>query len=211
VAVRADDIAPVDLGENSVEIADAELPNHAGGLETLRRGVAMVELHRPWRKSSTAVETRDIPQGVEELAVAPPFPAQLIDPGRTRRGWSSSCETRLVLAPRSGSMTVRTYEIALRNLLEHPLLVHQAHATSCKHEPLRRWITVIEVHLVRQVLDSAVGARPPLQASQELRASALSQLHPEPLPLAVCGVIPDIRWTLVTNRCHSTIIEHPFD
>ena len=85
MAVRADDIALGDLGEDSL---NARIRDHSSDAPDLLGGVAMVKVHRALCKPPTAIGAGQGADLIQDLGVTPPALTLLFDPSAPRKRWA---------------------------------------------------------------------------------------------------------------------------
>jgi hypothetical protein len=70
VAIRADDIALCDLGQDPRSARPAD---HAGYSLDLGFGIAMVEIHGAWWEATSAIAAWSLPERVQKPSLLSPF------------------------------------------------------------------------------------------------------------------------------------------
>ena len=76
------------------------------------------------------------------------------------------------------SMTVGTDDVALRDLGHQLFIRHEHGAPGHEIEQLGRWVSMIEVHLVRFKPSAAVGTRNVAKLAQHLEIARLTDADP---------------------------------
>ncbi len=157
----------------------------------------MVEFHRIRWELNSAVQARNFSQLIKEPLVAAPvtplpfyvrsFPGSLLD-----------SEPRIKKPLGANSMAVRAYDVAFRRLHAQFLLRHQRGTTGHQVEQLRRWIAVVEVHLVWLESAATVGARNVPPFAEHLHSPGLADANSEDLGFAIAPVVRDVRGALVS-------------
>lgn len=199
MTVRADDIALCGLVQDAIDAGATYQPRHRS---TLRRGVAMVEVHRTWGKALVAVLTGTITQGVKTSRLLPPCGSL----SRKSSGVARvSTWSRSVASLGSDPMTIGTDDIALRDLVLDQSLRSEHRAARRQSKCLDRPVAVIEVHLMRLEHPAAVGARSFAQSPQLVDPRSLPIPYARPFALAVRRVVGDIGCPLARSSGHGPV------
>jgi len=197
VAVRADDIALPRLGKDAGDAGAAHEGRHPGGL---RRGIAMVKIHRTLGEATAAVRARNGPELVQDVGVIAPPNSVILGPGLL--GKSPGGEPCSMSAPTAQSMAVRANHVAFRGFLKQLLSALQGSAARTEIELLRARIAMVEVHLVPGQPRAAVSTRHFAKSSEERGRLVLASADPLDFRAAIRRVIPDVRRTLIAGFGH---------
>jgi hypothetical protein len=100
-------------------------------------------------------------------------------------------------------MAVRTHNVALGDFGHQTCGGHQHRSPGHQIERLGRWISMVEVHLVRREFAPAVNARNIANFAQELRRPCLTHLNARQLEIAVTPVVRHVCWPL--TRPHAPL------
>src|SRR5712691_7446585 len=102
-------------------------------------------------------------------------------------------------------MTIGAYDIAFPDFREEPRPGHQHRGTSCQSEDLVRWISVMEVHLVRFERLATVGAWAPPQISEQGERHILARAYSRNLGFSVPPVVGNIGRPLTRSYPHGLL------
>jgi hypothetical protein len=67
---------------------------------------------------------------------------------------------------------------------------------------LRRWVAMVEVHLIRRERLPAIGTRLRSEVPEECQGRLLTSHYPSDLSLAVLPVVADVRGALIAEARH---------
>jgi hypothetical protein len=189
MAVRANDIALLDLGQQT---GDARVADHPGNGRRLRARVPMIEVHAALREQAAAVRTRNRPKLIEDVSVVSPALSLLGNARVPRDRQVPLGQPLAMLTTTTQSVAVRAHDIALRDFREQALAIHQLRPAGHQVEGLCRRIPMIKVHLDGLKLPSAVGARNCAKRAKELRGRSLTATNALDFLLPIRGVVADV-------------------
>ena len=179
-------------------------PNHSGrsfrNHRTLGLARSVVEVHCKWGIAPTAVAARHSTHCVQHPSLASP-------PEPTASGlWgigSGSCRQVLTMrSPRPPPMADGADDVALGDLGFQHVSRGQHGPAARQLERLRRWIAMVEIHLIRRKRLPTVGARLRAELAEERQGRVLPSYDAGDLALTVQSVIPDVLRPLVSDRRH---------
>ena len=110
-----------------------------------------------------------------------------------------------MLSPRSRSVTVGAHDIALADFEHEAIVLRKKRSRTAQPELLLTRIAMVEVHLMRLVLDAAAGTRSVLQDREELTGSFLTLSNAGDLLGSMGPVVPAICLGLITTRDHGQV------
>jgi len=171
----------------------------------------MVELHDVVGKPLTAIGTRSFPQLAQEFAMGRPARAQFLNTrGGARLTQSKRGKLRVKVAISSRRMTIRTDDVAFRDLSQQQIARFQEHLSSGDRKRLVRWVAVIEVHDPRWEGLTAVGTRPPAHFTKKRHRRLLASPNSLELFVPVFGVIRHVVEALILGSPHDPQLERMF-
>jgi len=100
-------------------------------------------------------------------------------------------------------MAVGTHHIALGNLGEQVIPGHEHRSRRGQAECLQKWITVVEVHLVRSKVASAVGTGDSPDVAEQVSGSVLARSDSRNLLCTMALVVRDVVRPLLPDLGHN--------
>lgn len=89
-------------------------------------------------------------------------------------------------------MTVRAYDVALRDLGHQSIVLGEQRCRPAQPERLLLRIAMVEVHLMWRIHETAVGARFRLEDTKKCTCPLLTTADPGDLLVAVLPVVPPV-------------------
>jgi len=197
MAVRADDIALVRLGTDAFPAGVRDHPRDGCNFGAW---IAVVEFHGARRKSTAAVDARNVAKLIEQIGVVPPPVALSIDPRPLRLRGTPPSQALTMLLSSPNAVAVRAHDITLRSLNKQICPVLQQRFG--ERESLLRRVSVVKGHLHWMESSPAVGARAVSQLAKKRSRGSLSSGDPFDLAFSVCCVPAHVGVSLAGSRAH---------
>jgi len=208
MAVTAHDVALRGLCQDLVFSSPAD---HLGDDVVFRRRISMVELHDVVRKALTAIGTRSFAQFAQDLTMEHPASAHFLDTRRVARLTpSKGRELRVEVAIRSRRMTIRTNDVAFRDLGQQEFARLQKYLASHDRKRLVGWVAVVEVHHPRRERLTAIGARTPAKITKERHRGLFASSNSLELFVAMGPVVGGVVEALILSGPHDQELEQMF-